>query len=62
MKPNLRCKKCGNVKEFVTCSKNAKWDEKYKRWKPLFLSRNFYMCGKCNSIEIEEVEKDEQRS
>lgn len=54
-KPNLVCKKCGNTEGFVTCSKNARWDDEHKRWRPLFVQGNFYMCDKCNSIEIEEV-------
>ena len=55
MKPNLRCKRCGNVEAFSTCQRVAKWDKEKEKWQPKFLPREFIICDKCNSTEIEEI-------
>ena len=55
MKPNLRCTKCGNTTKFFWAKKDAQWDEKEEKWKPVFTPKSFAICGVCNSTRIERV-------
>ena len=55
MKLNLRCKRCGNTEEFYACNKTSEWSKEKEKWQPVFSPRDFVLCGKCNSTEIEEL-------
>lgn len=51
----MKCRGCGNTKEFTIIREIGYWDDIDKMFKDTDALEEYIMCGECNSTEIDDI-------